>query len=75
MSERRADLWSALLLIAVTVFLFADVLFLGNNFWFRDLFLYHFPMKHIVRETIARGEFPWWNPWWGGGQPMIANPA
>jgi hypothetical protein len=75
MSERRADLWSALLLIAVTAFLFADVLFLGNNFWFRDLFLYHFPMKHVVRETIARGEFPWWNPWWGGGQPMLANPA
>jgi len=75
MSERRADLWSALFLVAVTIVLFADVLFLGNNFWFRDLFVYHFPMKRIVRDTIANGEFPWWNPYWGGGQPMAANPA
>ena len=71
----REDLSAALLLVAITIFLFADVLFLGNNFWFRDLFAYHFPMKAVVRDTIARGEFPWWNPWWGGGQPMIANPA
>ena len=75
MNARRTDLWSALVLIGITVFLFADVLLFGNNFWFRDLFLYHFPMKHVVRETIARGEFPWWNASWGGGQPMIANPA
>src|SRR5439155_8408839 len=54
---------------------FADVLFLGNNFWFRDLFLYHFPLKRFVRQTIAAGEFPWWNPYLGGGQPMAANPV
>ncbi len=59
----------------IATFFFADVLFLGNNFWFRDLFVYHFPMKRVVRETIARGEFPWWNPYFAGGQPMIANPA
>jgi hypothetical protein len=75
MSERRADFVSALILTGVVIVLFADVLFLGNNFWFRDLFVYHFPMKKIVRDTIASGQFPWWNPWWGGGQPMIANPA
>lgn len=75
MSERRADLWCALLLLALVILLFADVLFLGNNFWFRDLFLYHFPLKRFVRQTIVAGEFPWWNPYLGGGQPMAANPA
>jgi hypothetical protein len=71
MNDRRA----AALLIAIATLFFADVLFLGYNFWFRDLFVYHFPMKMIVRDTIARGEFPWWNPFFGGGQPMAANPA
>ncbi|HUJ13765.1 MAG TPA: hypothetical protein VL284_08240 [Thermoanaerobaculia bacterium] len=71
----RDDWIGACLLIALPTLFFADVLFLGNNFFFRDLFAYHFPMKHVLRETIARGEFPWWNPYFGGGQPMAANPA
>ncbi len=65
----------ALLLIAVATLLFADVLFLGNNFYLRDLFQYHFPLKRIVRDTIAGGEFPWWQRRISGGQPMAANPA
>ena len=75
MNQRRTDFWCALLLIAIATLFFSDVLFLGGNFWLRDLFAYHFPMKHIVRETIARGEFPWWNPYFAAGQPMAANPA
>ena len=71
MSDRRI----LLLLVAIATFFFADVLLLGNNFFFRDLFAYHYPMKQIVRDTIARGDFPWWNPYFGGGQPMAANPA
>jgi len=75
MKERRTDFWCAFLLIVLATFFFSDVLFLGSNFWLRDLFNYHLPMKHIVRETVARGEFPWWNPYFAGGQPMAANPA
>jgi hypothetical protein len=71
MNDRRA----AAVLAAIVTLLFADVLFLGNNFWFRDLFVYHFPMKLIIRDAILRGEFPWWNPYFGGGQPLAANPA
>jgi len=32
-------------------------------------------MKHVVREIVSRGEFPWWNPYFASGQPMAANPA
>lgn len=73
--RRLRDRWCVLLLAAIVTALFADVLFLGNNFYVRDLFVYHFPMKHVVREVIARGEFPWWNPYIASGQPMAANPA
>ncbi|HJT17013.1 MAG TPA: hypothetical protein VJ853_06490, partial [Thermoanaerobaculia bacterium] len=62
-------------LIALATLFFADVLFLGNNFFFRDLFTYHYPMKRVLHDTIARGEFPWWNPFFANGQPMAANPA
>jgi hypothetical protein len=73
--QRLRDWWCVLLLAAIVTALFADVLFLGNNFYVRDLFVYHFPMKHVVREIVSRGEFPWWNPYIASGQPMAANPA
>jgi hypothetical protein len=60
---------------AIITLLFADVLFLGTNFYVRDLFAYHFPMKSVVRQILLRGEFPWWNPYFASGQPMAANPA
>jgi hypothetical protein len=63
------------LLVLIVTLLFADVLFLGTSFYVRDLFAYHYPMKHVVREIISRGEFPWWNPYFASGQPMAANPA
>jgi len=73
--QRLKDWWCVLLLAAIVTALFSDVLFLGNNFYVRDLFVYHFPMKHVVREMVSRGEFPWWNPYFASGQPMAANPA
>jgi hypothetical protein len=50
-------------------------LILGTNFYIRDLYRYHFPMKSAVRAVVGAGEFPYWNPFFAGGQPMAANPA
>src|SRR5579872_813063 len=75
MTSRRTDLWSAAFLIALVIVLFSDVLFLGSNFYLRDLFQYHFPLEKIVRDIISRGEFPWWQRRIAGGQPVAANPA
>ena len=63
------------ILSSFTALLFADVLFFGRNFYERDLFRYHFPMKRIVRDTVLAGEFPFWNRLFAAGQPMAANPA
>jgi hypothetical protein len=73
--ERLRDAGCVLLLVAVAVVLFADVLFAGSGFCQRDLFPYHYALKHAVRETIARGGFPFWNRFISGGQPLAANPA
>jgi hypothetical protein len=69
------DFLCALGLVAFSTLLFADVLFFGDNFHFRDLYVYHMPLTWIVRDTIAHGQLPLWNPYISGGQPMAANPA
>ncbi|MEA2162050.1 MAG: hypothetical protein QOK37_177 [Thermoanaerobaculia bacterium] len=71
----RRDFWCLAALAAIPTLFFADVLFAGSNFYHPDLFLYHFPMKHIVREAMLSGEFPFWNRYYSGGQPIAANPA
>ncbi|HEX8170256.1 MAG TPA: hypothetical protein VF824_06940 [Thermoanaerobaculia bacterium] len=70
-SDRR----NAAILIALTALLFADVLFLGRGFYRGDLFIYHFPMKKVVRELTLSEGLPQWNPFYQGGQPLAANPA
>ena len=44
-------------------------------FYTRDVSLYHFPLKTILRAIVLDGEFPYWNPFITAGQPLAANPA
>jgi hypothetical protein len=64
-----------LILLAVVFAAYADILVMGRGLYLNDLTSYHFPMKRIVREVIAHGEFPFWNRFYSGGQPLAANPA
>lgn len=73
--ERRRDALALGLLVLLVSSFYFDVLFLGNNFFTRDLTHYHYPMKKVVRDTVLDGQLPLWNPMYGGGQPMAANPA
>ena len=63
-----------LLALLITA-LYADVLFFGASFFTRDLTIYHYPMKWIVREIVLGGDFPYWNRLYSAGQPLAANPA
>jgi len=73
-SERAFDLAATLILIAAGVLFFADPLFSDKNFYFRDILNFHYPLRRILIDTWARGEFPLWNPFISFGQPMLANP-
>jgi hypothetical protein len=73
--ERRRELLALGLLLLLVSSFYVDVLFLGNNFFTRDLTHYHYPMKKVVRDTVLAGQLPVWNPMYAGGQPMAANPA
>ncbi|MFA6954773.1 MAG: YfhO family protein [Thermoanaerobaculia bacterium] len=74
-TERRDDLRAMGFLVFLVALLYADVLFLGANFFSRDLTTYHYPMKWVVREVILGGDFPYWNRLYSAGQPLAANPA
>lgn len=63
--------WVILLLIVA----YADILFAGRGLFLHDITLYHYPLKHALREIVFRGAFPFWNRYLSGGQPLAANPA
>ena len=63
------------LLTAILALLFLDVLVGWNALYLRDLSHYAYPAKHVLREIVLGGEFPYWNPMIQGGQPLAANPA
>ena len=71
---RRHDLLAVSLLVVVITIVFADVIFLGAFPYFRDLSQYFFPAKKLLRVIVGGGEFPYWNPFFSGGQPLAANP-
>ncbi len=73
MSVRNGKWLGGLLLL--TLLAYADILLGIRGLFLEDLIGYHFPMKHIVREAVSSGEFPYWNPLYSAGQPLAANPA
>ena len=70
---RHDRLAIALLLLLPTLY-FGDVLLGINNFYMRDLTRYYYPAKQVLREIVLHGEFPYWNRYFSGGQPIAANP-
>ncbi len=73
-TPRRHDRLAVALLILLPTLFFGDVLVGVNNFYMRDLTRYYYPTKQIMREIVRGGEFPYWNRYFSGGQPMAANP-
>jgi hypothetical protein len=65
---------AALLAVAVAL-VFSDVLFFGSGFYIRDICRDYLPSRFVLRAVLAGGEFPMWNRYWSGGQPLAANPG
>src|SRR5581483_1739077 len=72
---RKAGLIAVGLIYLALFVWFSDVLFAGRSFYVRDLMRDHYPTKMIVRNAMKSGEFPYWSPFYAGGQPLAANPA
>jgi hypothetical protein len=65
--------WVLMLILFNGIFFF-DVIFTDKVFFLRDVANFHYPLKKLVTEAYARGEWPLWNPYFQMGQPLLANP-
>ena len=74
MLRRRADVIAVTTLAILATIWFADVLLGVNQLYMRDLTRYYYPTKQILRDIVLHGEFPYWNRYFSGGQPIAANP-
>jgi hypothetical protein len=62
------------LLILIIVLYFYRPIFLGEVFYYRDLFSHFVPKRKLVAEYVSRLELPLWDPYLQGGKPLLANP-
>lgn len=69
----RSEIW-VFLIVLLNLLFFADALFTDKTFFYRDVSFFHYPLKRLVTEAYARGEWPLWNPYIQLGQPLLANP-
>jgi hypothetical protein len=74
-SEKRREAAVLFLLALVPTLLFADIFLGKTTLYLRDVALYHYPGKHVLRTIVLGGEFPYWSPYISAGQPLAANPV
>ncbi|MCM2317399.1 MAG: YfhO family protein [Thermoanaerobaculia bacterium] len=72
MLPRRSDRLALAILCGLILLLFADVI-LGRVLYLRDLTRFFHPTRKVFAEVVRGGEFPYWDPYHGAGQPMAAN--
>ena len=60
--------------VLLAVLYTSPVLFLGETYFFRDLYQHFLPQRVTAAEQIADSEIPLWDPNVQGGCPLLANP-
>ncbi len=64
---------AAVLLAALLIAAFHGAL-AGRLFYLRDVSQNHYPIRRLVTERLASPALPLWDPYHGGGTPLLANP-
>ncbi|HTC19757.1 MAG TPA: hypothetical protein VK859_02850, partial [bacterium] len=54
---------------------FFPCLVLGKSYFHDDLLIYFDISRQFLRNQIALGHFPFWNPFLMGGQPLLGDPG
>ncbi|MBX7115103.1 MAG: hypothetical protein K1X64_12310 [Myxococcaceae bacterium] len=47
---------------------------MGESYFLRDFLTNFIPLRAYLRQSLAQGWAPFWNPYIGGGLPMLAEP-
>src|SRR4051794_21453727 len=59
--------------LALLLVVYRPVLFLGEQFAFRDAAHYYYPLYLRVQQEWQSGRWPLWDPWQNAGQPLLAS--
>ena len=75
---RVGDVWFTasrfgLLLLALMVVVFWDVIVGSHTFFYRDYGCFGYPLAHFHRDSFWNGEIPFWNPLNSAGLPFLAQ--
>ncbi|HJT25432.1 MAG TPA: hypothetical protein VJ873_12735, partial [bacterium] len=70
-SKNRA---SYLLYLAAAFIAFMPCLLFGQAYFANDLLHYYGPARLLMKNQLAAGHFPLWNPYYFGGEPFFADP-
>ena len=70
----QTDVPWVIMLVLLNLIFFGDALFTDKTFFVRDVSFFHYPLKRLVTEAFANGQWPLWNPYIQLGQPLLANP-
>lgn len=67
------DLAVACFLLIVAVTLFFPVLKKSDSLIYNADISYFFPHEVVIEHSYAKGDFPLWNPYFGGGSPGLSK--
>lgn len=73
--RRGPQAWLVLCVLGLTAWLFAEALFCGGLFAFRDAGHYYYPLLQLVADQWRAGCLPLWNPYENLGVPLAGNPT
>ena len=73
--RRNTDLIAGALLALLALVFWVDILAGGKALYVRDIARVYYPERAVLGEILRGGEFPFWNPRFGAGQPLAANPT
>lgn len=63
----------SLVLAALLLIVFKDVIFSDHVFVKRDISRYYYPLRKFAADTFRQGEIPLWNPYLFCGTPLHAS--
>lgn len=66
--------FSPLLYLGISLLAFYPCLFQGKAYFDNDLLAQFGPWRAFLKDQLAQGHFPLWNPYNLGGQPFFADP-
>src|SRR5262245_7070332 len=62
-------------LIVLVLLSFGSVLFRDEQFAFRDVAFFYYPLYQRVQSEWQEGRWPLWEPEENGGMPLLGNPS